>query len=412
MPEFNYQASDKEGKIINGCIKAHNLDHAITLVRHQNLYIIDIKETVSLKAKKETVRRGERFFLTFFPQRIYQRTINAFIRELATLLEADMPLLKALRSLESQTKESRFKSIISNLANAVEEGEKFSEALGRFPRIFPKIFQAMVQSAEATGSLEVVLNRLADYSERRQKLKDRVKAALMYPAFVIIVAIAVLSILLVFVVPTFMNVFEEFGMLLPLPTRVLINVSFFIRRWWFILVIGGVLISLGSKGFLVRSFVKKKVDKIKLRLPLFGPLITKAIIANLTQTLSTLIANGVPILESLKITAETAENILFEEALMRAQGAVREGESLASTLAESKIFPELVIDMIKVGEDSAKLEVMLERIARNYEEKTETSINGLASILEPVLIVILGVIIGFVVFAVFLPLLVLVRGIY
>lgn len=412
MPKFNYQVADKDGKIINGRIEANNLDQAVSLLRRQNLYPIEIEKVILSQTPKGKPFKKEKPFSQFSFARVPSRTINAFVRELSTLLEAGMPLLKALRSLESQTKETKFKSIIGNLAEAVEEGEKFSEALSRFPKIFGNLFQTMIRSAEATGSLEVVLSHLADYSERKQKLQDRLKTALMYPTFVIIVAISVLSILLVFVIPAFVSVFEEFGMQLPLPTRILINVSFFARRWWLIILCSCLLVFLGTRTFFLRPFVKKHIDKVKLKLPLIGPLIRKAIIARITQTLSTLIANGVPILESLKIAADTAENSIFEETLSKTQDAVREGEDIAGTLAESEAFPVLVIDMIRVGEDSARLDFMLERIARDYEEKVEISISGLASILEPVLIVILGIIIGFVVFAVFLPLLVLIKEVY
>jgi len=411
MTKFNYKVADKDGKIINGRVEASNLDQALSLLRRQSLYPIEINKTVSSKTHKGKLSKKEKIFRISF-QKIRPRTINVFIRELSTLLEVGMPLLSALHSLESQTKEVKLKDIIGGLAEAVEEGEKFSQGLGRFPKVFGNLFQAMIRSAEATGSLEVVLRRLADYNEQKQRLKDRLKTALMYPTFVIMVAIIMLSILLIFVIPAFVNVFEEFGMQLPLATRILIAVSFFAGRWWPIILCACILVFFGTRSFFLKPFAKKQIDKIKLRLPLVGPLIRKAIIARIAQTLSALIANGVPILESLGIAADTAENSIFEEALSRSQDAVREGEDIAGTLAESKAFPGLVIDMIKVGEDSARLDFMLERIARDYEEKVEVSINGLASILEPVLIVILGIIIGFVVFAVFLPLMVLIKEVY
>lgn len=418
MSNFNYQAADKNGKTVAGQLEAGSLDEAVALLHNQQLFPIEMKEVGAARKmpKSETPapkqKKQEKIPPALFKKKISHKIISAFTRELATLLQAGIPLLEALRDLENQTKEPCFKSILACFVSEVEGGAKFSDAIARYPKSFGELFESMIRSAEATGSFELVLNRLADYSERLQKLKERLKSALMYPMFVIIVAIAVLTVLMIYVVPSFMEVFEEFNTQLPLPTLILINANVIFRRWWFVMLGLGLFGFLSLKNLSVSPAVKKRIDRLKINLPLFGPLIRKAVIARVTQTLSTLIANGVTILDALEITGKTAENEVFKEAFKNAIEAVREGEDIIGPLQDSGVFPELVIDMIRIGEESATLDVMLERVAKDYEGKVETAISGLTSILEPALIVLLGLVIGFIVFAVFSPLMVLIKGVY
>lgn len=326
-------------------------------------------------------------------------------RQLATLVKAGMPLLRSLRTVSDQLEPGSLRQVFTLVAGDVEAGVKLSEALSRHPRCFPPFYINMVRAGEVGGLLEEILKRLAEVMEKQQRLRDRVRGALMYPAFVMFAAVSILIILMAFVVPTFMGMFTELGSALPLPTRILIVMCNTVRQWWW-------LVAIAAAGFvaLLQALVKtpggkRQVDRLLLGLPLFGALIHKLLIARFARTFGTLLSSGVPILSALETVRMTVSNAVLDDALQDVERSLRAGESLARPIETSGAFPPLVSRMVALGEETGQLDRMLVQLADNYEEEVEVMLGGLTQLLEPLLIVGVGGIVGFIVIAMFLPLL-------
>ena len=327
-----------------------------------------------------------------------------FTRELATLSGAGLSLIKSLISLRDQMPEGKLRWVVSQVIDGVERGDSFSESLSRFPKVFPKLYVNMIRSGEVSGSIDEILKRLASLLEKHQRLMKRLRTALIYPAFVLTMALLILSMLMIFVVPTFTKIFADLGSELPKPTQFLIATSNLFKNQWYILLAGVVFGIWGIRYLLTISAIKYYVDKIILVVPLFGKLTSRVIISRFTRTLGTLLNSGVPILSALQIIKETTTNLVYANCIPRIAESVKEGESFAKMMEEAKIFPNLVIKMVGVGEETGQLSDMLVKVADNYEEDVDILIASLSALMEPFLIVFMGLIVGFIVIAMFLPL--------
>lgn len=416
METFQYKAVTKAGEKKEGILEAESTVDAIERIKESGLYPTSIEKT-----KKTGAKAGERIifpeakkrspsvfdylkipFLGFGAAK--SRDVVIFTRQLATLIDADLPLVRSLAVLRDQLKSGAMKDIITQLGKDVESGSTLSEAMSRFPRAFSKLYVNMVRAGEVGGVLDVVLDRLAEFSEKSQRLASRVRSALAYPAFVVTVALAVLIVLIAFIVPKFMGIFAEVGSKLPPLTAMLLNIStFFKSKWYFVIILIIALV------VLIRSLYRNKktriiMDDLQLRLPVIGILARKVAVARFARTLGTLVSSGVPILQALDITKDTAGNEIIAKAISRVHDSIKEGESISKPLEASGVFPLMVVNMIGVGEETGSLDRMLLKVAGTYEEEVDISVGALTSLLEPLLIVFMGIIVGFIVIAMFLPL--------
>ncbi len=325
-------------------------------------------------------------------------------RQLATLVKAGMPLLRALRTVSDQLDPGPLRDVFSSVATDVEGGVKLSEALAHHPKWFPTFYVNMVRAGEVGGLLDEILKRLAELLEKQARLRERVKSALMYPAFVMVAAVGILTVLMAFVVPTFLGMFTELGSALPLPTRILVNISTAVRTWWWATLLG----CLGM-GFLLRLFFRspggrRLADQVSLTAPVIGSLVERLLISRFARTLGTLISSGVPILSALETVRATVTNRILDEALQDVEQSLKAGESLARPMELSGVFPPLVTRMVALGEETGQLDRMLMQVADSYDEEVEVQLAGLTQLLEPVLILFVGGVVGFIVIAMFLPL--------
>lgn len=341
--------------------------------------------------------------LTFARASYSQLVIST--RQLATLVKAGMPLLRTLRTVSDQLEPGALRQVFSMLASDVEAGVKLSEALARHPRVFPAFYVNMIRAGEVGGLLDEILTRLAELMEKQRRIRERVRSALMYPAFVMFAAISILAILMAFVVPTFLGMFSELGSALPLPTRVLVAVCTSIRQGWWLVALGAfglfTLIQMGLR----TPGGKRLTDRALLHLPVFGSLVQRLLIARFARTFGTLLSSGVPILGALETVRATVTNAVLDDALQEVERSLKTGESLARPLELSGAFPPLVSRMVALGEETGQLDRMLVQLADSYEEEVEIQLSGLTQLLEPLLIVGVGGIVGFIVIAMFLPLL-------
>jgi type IV pilus assembly protein PilC len=332
------------------------------------------------------------------------KVLTTFTRQLATLVDAGLPLLRGLRVLEKQERNRNLKDILGVLATSIEGGSTFSEALAQHPKVFNKLFVNMVKAGELGGVLEVVLKRLAEFSEKAQKIKGKVKAAMFYPAAVMIVAVGIMILLMTVVVPQFKNVFAGMNIKMPEFTLFVLAISEMIRN--------NILMTAGAVAVVVILFIlfiKTKFgrhlwDKFKLIMPVLGPVVSKVAISRFTRTLGTLVSSGVPILQALNIVKETAGNVIIANAVMQIHESVKEGETITAPLEASRVFPPMVVSMVDVGEQTGALPEMLLRIADNYDEEVDNAVSAMTSLLEPIMIVVLAVLVGSIVIAMFLPL--------
>jgi len=326
-------------------------------------------------------------------------------RQLATLVKAGMPLLRALQTVSDQLEPGVLRQVFSLVAGDVEAGVRLSEAMRRHPRCFPVFYVNMIRAGEVGGLLDEILKRLAELMEKQQRIRERVRGALMYPAFVMVAAVAILIILMAFVVPTFLGMFAELGSALPLPTRILVAACTAIRQWWW-LVLAGLVGLVGLLQAVVRTPKGKRyVDRLLLHVPVFGSLLQRLLIARFSRTLGTLLSSGVPILEALQTVRATVSNAVLDDALQAVERSLKAGESLARPIELSGAFPPLVSRMVALGEETGQLDRMLVQLADSYEEEVDIQLGGLTQLLEPLLIVFVGGIVGFIVVSMFLPLL-------
>ena len=390
---IKYIAKDEEGKTVEDFIEAKDEMVALDMLRVKNLIIISISEQ---KAEKESKAKSSN-------KKIKPEELVIFSRQLATMVNAGIPLVQSLDILSEQMESVTFRQIVSTVRGDVEAGSSLSAALEKHPKLFTMLYTNMVRAGETSGMLDEILERLAGYLEKNGSLQRKVKSAMVYPAVVTLMAIGITLVLLLKVIPTFKEIFASLGGTLPMPTQVLINISDTLRSYFIYVVIG-----FGVFGFVVGKIVqtpqgKLRFDQLKLTLPVFGPLLRKVAVARFSRTLSTLIRSGVPILGALEIVAKTSGNVVIEAAVESSRVGIREGESISSPLAKSKAFPPMVTRMISVGEESGELEKMLTKIADFYEDQVDAAVSGLTSLIEPLIIAFLGIVVGSIVVAMFLP---------
>lgn len=399
MPVYEYSALNKSGKTIKGIIDADSQSAARNKIRQAGNYPIEIQETVPV-SKKSGSRKPLSFRLT---SGIRQQEVHIATRQLATLLGAGIPLVSALNGLIEQTTNQSFKKIIAQLKDSVNEGNSFTSALAEHPRLFSRIYVNMVKSGEASGSLDVVLEQLAEFGEAQQNMKSRIRAALLYPAFMAVVGIVVLFLLITFIVPSITKVFDDTQQALPLPTTILINLSGLLADFWWalLLLLIGLIVFLR---FAVQQPNGKKIwDRLKLTVPLFGDLNTKIAAARFGRTLGSLLQSGVPLITALHIVKNIFNNVLLTHVIDEATEELEKGRSLSNVLKRSRWFLPMVVQMIAVGEQSGALEKMLNKVADSYEREVETKVMALTSMIEPVMILVMGLLVSFIVISILLP---------
>ena len=422
MPRYNYVALDSRGQESAGAIDAESQSDAVLQLRQAGYFPKSITEegkgpkpkaAKGSVAGKSVARKEIKINIPFLQRKtIKPRVLMIFTRQLATLIDAGLPLLRGLTVLSKQEPDPVLKGVITNIAESVQGGGTFSESLGGHPRIFNKLYVNMVKAGELGGVLEVVLMRLAEFQEKAQKIKNKVVAAMFYPAIVLFIAVVIMGFLLVFIVPKFEAIFADMlgGKPLPGLTQFVIATSNLVKNN--ILIIIGSIVGFA---FLYKFAAKTPkgsafIDAFMLRAPIFGDLTRKSAISRFTRTLGTLVTSGVPILQALNITRETAGNAVIAEAITRVHDSVKEGESIVTPLEASNVFPPMVISMIDVGEETGQLPEMLLKIAEVYDDEVDNAVSGLTSLLEPVMIVFLAVVVGTIVIALFMPLISIISG--
>ena len=389
MPEFNYVAISKSGKAIEGELEAEDLESAKTLLTRQGFSIEKLK-----KKPKE---------LHIFPEKITEKDIVVFTRQFAVMISAGLPLVQCLSLLSSQAENKTFSKTIGEIRQSVETGDTFSDALRKYPKTFETLYSNMIEAGEVGGILDTILVRLANFMEKAMKLKAKVKSALVYPIAIVVIAVVVIAFLMIFVIPTFVQMFAEMGGSLPGPTKIVMQTSgLFVDHWWK-MILGTVAFIYFFKRFYSTEKGMLIVDTYALKAPVFGPLIRKVAVAKFTRTFGTLISSGVPIIQALDIVARTAGQKVVENAILGTIDSIKEGQTLSAPLSRSKVFPAMVVQMIDVGEETGALDTMLEKIADFYDDEVDAAVEALTSLLEPILMVFLGVVIGFIVVAMYLP---------
>ena len=395
MPTFKYIAKNRESRTVTGKISTDNKANVIEELRKRKLTIISVIEVKDAGggAKKSS----------FQSKKVKGEEIVIFARQLATMVDAGIPIIQGLDALGEQVSHPMFKKVLETVQEDIEHGTSLSAAFSKHPQVFDTLFTNMVKVGETGGALSIVLDRIATYMEKTLKLKRKVKSALIYPIVVVSMAIIITIVLLVKVVPTFTEIYASFDQDLPAMTQVLVNISNALR-YQLVWYIAGVV----SLFFGVRQWHKTDrgalvLDGLTLKMPIFGDLLRKVAISRFSRTLATLVQSGVPILESLDIVEKTIGNRVLETVVNDVKGSVREGESLAAPLVKSGVFPPMVTRMIAVGEKSGKMETMLLKISEFYDDQVDTAVEGLTSVIEPLIIGVLGIVIGFIVIALFLP---------
>ncbi len=422
MPKFNYVALDPRGKEISGVLESDSSTGAVSRIREMGYFPTNITEAGKPSGKKAAKPSsapamggakpaakkgfGSIQFKFLSTGKVKTKVLTAFTRQLATLIDAGLPLLRGLDVLRKQEKNPTLKRTLQQLADSVEAGSTFSEALAQHPKIYNRLFVNMVRAGEAGGVLDVTLGRLAEFQEKAQKIKNKVISAMVYPTVVILVALTIVSFLMVVIVPKFQEIFTDLleGQALPPLTQFVMAISNAVRHQF--LLVGGTIIALVIAIKIFGKTVKGRyyLDLFKLNAPVFGQLIRKVSIARFTRTLGTLVASGVPILQALNIVRETAGNAVIAKAVAQVHDSVKEGERIVEPLEASKVFPPMVISMVDVGEETGALPDMLMKIADVYDDEVDNAVAALTSLLEPIMIVFLAVIVGTIVISMFLPL--------
>lgn len=397
MAIFVWEGKNPQGKKVSGEIEARDMQAVFNTLRSQRI----VPNTKKIREKGKGIEMELK--IPGFGPKVKPKDVVIFTRQFATMIDAGLPIVQALDILSKQHDNAAFQKVLLAVKDTVETGGTFSEALSKHPNVFDSLYVNMVDAGENGGILDIILDRLSQHMEKSMKLKREIKAAMIYPAVVISAAMIVTSVLLIFVIPTFADLFSDFGAALPLPTQIVINISnFFVAYWFFIFGAVG-----GLAGFFFR-FIKTERGKevfhpIALKLPIFGNIIKKVAVARFTRTLGTMVSSGVPIIDALNICARTAGNKVVERDVLRARIAISEGKTMVEPLSESVVFPPMVVQMIGVGEQTGALDAMLQKIADFYEAEVDTAVGAMKQLIEPLMILILGVIIGGLVIAMYLP---------
>jgi len=393
MSTYFYRAINEKGEVVEATISALDENEVIRILKEKKLSPLIIKETKQDKPKKFVLRKS-----------IGRQEITNFTSQLASLLSAGLPLAKALETLESQAVNPKLKSLISDLNQMVSQGKSFSEALSKYPQYFSNLYQSMVRAGEVGGMLEKALTQIAEGLERDEELRSRIKGALTYPAIMLVVMIISIIVLLTFVVPRFTGIFQEMGRSLPLPTKILIGISSGLKTWWWLLSLLVFGIGFGFWWYIRTENGRLVFDKTKLKIPLIGSLVKEVALSRLSLTLGSLLASGVNILQALEVTRDVAGNKKISQALNVILKDVQEGSSLSKAMTNyPDIFPSFVIGMVGTGEEGGNLPEMLVKIGTYYDKRTSSRVKALTTVLEPIIILGMGVLVGFIIIAMLLP---------
>ena len=392
MPYFRWKGRNPRGKIVKGEIIAANMNEALAKLKSKRISVIRLKP-----APKEIE-------LPFLKHKIKDRELMVVTKQLSSMLASGLPLDEALNIIAEQAESKRMGEILYSVKLDVQGGSSLSQALRKFKDVFPPIYINMVRAGEQTGNLDGVLGRLADMMEKRIALKRKIKGALIYPTIVSIVAVGVIALIMTFVIPTFAEMYNSSGMHLPLPTQIVINISLFMKHYfWYMLVALIVFVIVLRISYKKVYSVRRFMDKLLLNIPIFGVLVRKGSIANFATILSSLSASGIDILDSLEISAKTAGNVIIEETLMEVKEMVRRGDNLSFAMASVGEFPDMVIQMVSVGEETGTLDEMMAKVSKYYEDEVDNAVKNLTNMIEPIIIIVLGGIIGFLVISMYLP---------
>lgn len=386
--QFAYKAKDTSGKVTEGTVEAADEKSAISRLRSQRLAVMEIKQGAAKKKAKG---------------KIASKDVVIFSRQLSTLVSSGVPIVQGLTILEQQAESPAFKAVVGSLRTDIEAGLSIADAMKKHPQAFSELYVAMIKAGEVGGILDTILERLSGFLESSEALKAKVKSALMYPTVVFSVAGLITIFLIMFVIPIFKDIFSSFGAQLPFLTRVIIMISDFLsQKILYALPVIGLAVWLFKK-WMKTEKGQEKIDEIALKLPVFGILLKKVAIARFTRTLGTLIKSGVPILQGLETVAKTSGNKIIERAINNSRDSIKEGGRISDPLKKANIFPPMVIQMISVGEETGGLDNMLNKIADFYDQEVDTAVKGLTSMIEPLIIVFLGIVIGTIVIAMFMP---------
>ncbi|MBW1858636.1 MAG: type II secretion system F family protein [Deltaproteobacteria bacterium] len=393
MPVFKWKGEDRTGKTQTGDIEAPHEAAVRTQLRRMQIKPTKVKQ------------KGKDLFddVAFMQPKVKGPDVVIFARQFATMINAGLPLIQSLDILYSQQENKTFKKILKDIKDKVEEGSTLADAMGRHPKVFDDLFVNMVAAGEVGGILDTILNRLSSYMEKAMKLKRQVKGAMTYPIIVLVIAVLVVAVILIFVIPVFEQMFSDFGGTLPVPTQIVVAASNFVKGNIIFIIIGLGVLVFAFKRFYSTDRGRALVDDVLLKLPVFGPLLQKVAVARFTRTMGTMISSGVPILEALDIVAKTAGNMTIEKALYSVRSGITQGRTMAEPLGESKVFPSMVVQMVAVGEQTGALDAMLEKIADFYDDEVDAAVENLTAMIEPFMMVFLGVTIGGLVIAMYLP---------
>ena len=410
MPTFKYEAMDTTGGEVKDVVKAANEEEAQQKIRQMGYFVTKLVEVAEKARKDQKKKPGAKKAKTYTIGGVKTKQLVTFTRQFSTLQDAGLPVLRSLKILEGQMRPGALKNALMDIVDDVESGQTLSEAFAKHPKAFDRLYVNMVRAGEAGGALEVILRRLAEFKEKAQSLARRVKGAMVYPIAVITVAVVILSFILIYIIPKFEKIFTDFKLKLPAITEFLMASSKWFTKNWYVIPMIPVFIWLFFKLIRLNKTGAYILDKIKLKIPVAGMISEKSIVARTTRTLGTLIASGVPILEALSIVRETCMNMVFEEMFLRVYESIREGETISQPMRESRLVEDMVVNMVDVGEETGDLDSMLNKIADVYDEEVDVAVESLISLLEPIMVVVLGLIVGTIVIALFMPLVSLIEG--
>jgi type IV pilus assembly protein PilC len=397
MPEtFSYKVRDRTGKLVEGQLEAENAQLVVSKLRSMGYVPIEIEQQGKQSLSKDLKIPG-------LSNRIKTKDVAVFSRQFATMINSGLSMLRSLYILADQTESKALAEVVTQVRVDVERGSSLSAALAKHPKAFNRLYVAMVRAGEAGGVLDSVLQRLATTIEKQVELRRKVKSAMTYPAVVSGLVLLLVTAMLLFVIPMFQNIYSELGGELPVPTQILMKISDFVRKWWYVVFLGEIAGVWFFRRWINSEEGRKRWDTIKLRMPIFGGLARKTALARFSRTLSALVRSGVPILESLDIVGETAGNWVVAEAVRDTAQHVKRGEPLSRRLEEHPVFPPMVVQMMAVGEETGALDEMLDKIADFYDQEVEATVNAMTSLIEPLLIVVMGVCIGGMIIALYLP---------
>ena len=393
MPVYKWAGVNRAGKKVKGEMEAPDEEAVKTILRRQRIEPTKVK-----KAPKDLFEN-----VTFLKQKVTEKDVVLFTRQFATMIDAGLPLVQCLDILAGQMDNKTFKQVIRKIKQDVESGATFADALKKHPKVFDELFVNLVAAGEVGGILDTIMNRLAAYIEKVMKLKKKVKGAMVYPVVVLVVAVAVVAVLLLFVIPIFKKMFEDMGGGLPAPTQIVIDISEWVKSYFLFIMAVVVVLIVALNRFYATRRGRALIDDLMLRIPVIGDLLKKVAVARFTRTLGTMIQSGVPILDGLDIVAKTAGNKTVEAAILKTRASIAEGRTIADPLAESGVFPAMVVQMIAVGEATGALDAMLSKIADFYDEEVDAAVDALTSLIEPFMMIFLGATIGGLIIAMYLP---------